>query len=115
MLEQSIVDNLLPQGNCLNILVFFFSCLDFVPKVIDLYLSKFSPLHIQELLKTTTEAKFLLLTVGQDNTVAGGASCPSLSNVLHHMGQPQDRDLLLWSASPTSEHQRTTATGEVKV
>lgn len=56
-----------------------------------------------------------ILTVGQGNTEAGEVSCPSVSNVLCHRGPLLGRGLLPWSASPTSEPQRTTASGVAKV
>ena len=57
----------------------------------------------------------LLLTKGQGSTEAGGASGPSAGNVLCHKGPPLGRGSFLWSASPTSAHQRTTASGEANV
>lgn len=56
-----------------------------------------------------------VLTMGQGSTEAGEASCPSVSNALCHKGPPLGRGLLLWLASPTSAHQRTTASREEKV
>lgn len=61
--------------------------------------------------KTTS---FLLLTKGQGSTVAEEASCPSVNSVLYRMGPPLGRGLLLWSAFPTSEHQRTTLSEDTK-
>lgn len=57
---------------------------------------------------------FLLLTKGQGSTVAEEASCPSVNSALYRMGPPLGRGWLLWSAFPTSEHQRTTVSKDTK-
>lgn len=56
----------------------------------------------------------LLLTKGRGSTEAVAASCPSAGSVWCHKGRPLGRGWLLWSASPISSHQRTTAPGQVK-
>lgn len=48
------------------------------------------------------------LTGSRGSTEAVAVAVLVIDKVSYHMGQRQDMDLLLWSASPTLTHQMTT-------